>query len=63
MIASRSPVLIVGAGLAGLTAALLLGARGIPSLLVERRASTSRHPRARGVNPRSLELLRVVPGL
>jgi len=59
----RVPVLIVGAGLAGLTAAVLLGWRGIPALLVERRASTSRHPRARGVNLRSMELLRGVPGL
>jgi putative polyketide hydroxylase len=59
----RTPVLIIGAGLAGLSAALLLAWRGVPSLLVEKRASTSRHPRARGVNMRSMELLRVVPGL
>jgi 2-polyprenyl-6-methoxyphenol hydroxylase-like FAD-dependent oxidoreductase len=57
------PVLIVGAGLAGLAAATLLAWRGVPSLLVERRASTARHPRARGVNMRSLELLRGVPDL
>ena len=57
------PVLIVGAGLAGLTAATLLAWRGVSCLLVERRASTSRHPRARGLNMRSLELLRGVPGL
>ncbi len=58
-----TPVPIVGAGLAGLTAATLLGWRGVPSLLGERRPGTARHPRARGVNPRSLELLRRVPGL
>ncbi len=57
------PVLIVGAGLAGLSAAALLAWRGVPALLVERRASTSRHPRARGINIRSLELLRGIPGL
>jgi 2-polyprenyl-6-methoxyphenol hydroxylase-like FAD-dependent oxidoreductase len=57
------PVLIVGAGLAGLSAAALLAWRGVPCLLVERRASTTRHPRARGVNPRSMELLRSIPGL
>jgi len=57
------PVLIAGAGLAGLTAATLLAWRGVPCLLVERRASTSRHPRARGVNLRSMELLQGVPGL
>jgi putative polyketide hydroxylase len=59
----RIPVLIVGAGLAGLTAAALLAWRGVPCLLVERRARASQHPRARGVNPRSMELLRGIPGL
>lgn len=63
MMASRIPVLIVGGGLAGLTAAMLLGWRGIPTLLVERRAAASQHPRARGVNLRSMEFLRGVPGL
>jgi 2-polyprenyl-6-methoxyphenol hydroxylase-like FAD-dependent oxidoreductase len=57
------PVLIVGAGLAGLSAATLLAWHGVRCLLVERRASTARHPRARGINPRSLELLRQIPGL
>ena len=57
------PVLIVGAGLAGLSAAVLLAWRGIPNLVVEKRGSTSRHPRARGINFRSMELLRIVPGL
>ncbi len=53
------PVLIVGSGLAGLTAAVTLAWRGVPVLLVERRAGTLRNPRARGVNLRSMELLRV----
>jgi putative polyketide hydroxylase len=57
------PVLIVGAGLAGLSAATLLAWHGVRCLLVERRASTARHPRARGIKPRSLELLRQIPGL
>ena len=38
----HTPVLIVGAGFAGLTAAALLAWRGVPSLLIERRASTGR---------------------
>jgi putative polyketide hydroxylase len=63
MSSRRFPVLIVGAGLAGLSAALLLAWRGVPSLVVEKRASTARHPRARGVNPRSMEALRIVPRL
>jgi putative polyketide hydroxylase len=59
----RIPVLIVGGGLAGLSAAVLLAWRGVPCLLVERRVTTSRHPRARGINPRSMELLRSIPEL
>ena len=53
------PVLIVGSGLAGLTTAVMLAWRGIRPLLVERHADTSKNPRARGVNFRSMELLRV----
>ena len=55
----RVPVLIVGAGLAGLTTAVMLAWRGIRPLLVERHADTSWNPRARGVNFRTMELLRV----
>ncbi len=57
------PVLIVGAGIAGLSAATLLAWRGVPCLVIERRTAPSRHPRAHGLDLRSLELLRVVPGL
>jgi len=53
------PVLIVGSGLAGLTSAVTLAWRAIPVLLVERHAGTLKHPRARSVNLRSMELLRV----
>ncbi|MGH8199257.1 MAG: FAD-dependent monooxygenase [Steroidobacteraceae bacterium] len=53
------PVLIVGSGLSGLTAAVMLSWRGVPALLVERHAGTLQNPRARGVNLRSMELLRV----
>ena len=53
------PVLIVGSGLSGLTAAVMLAWRGVPALLVERHAGTLQNPRARGVNLRSMELLRV----
>ncbi|SDR61527.1 aklavinone 12-hydroxylase [Rhizobiales bacterium GAS113] len=57
----RTPsVLIIGAGLAGLTAAATLAWRGLRPLLVERHASTSQHPRARSVNFRSMELLRLM---
>lgn len=57
------PVLIVGTGIAGLAAATLLAWRGVSCLVVERRTAPSHHPRARGLDLRSLELLRIVPGL
>lgn len=63
MSVERAPVLIVGAGYAGLSAAALLAWRGVPCRLVERRASTSRLPKAHGINRRSMEVLRVIPGL
>ena len=53
------PVVIVGSGLAGLTTAVMLAWRGVRPLLVERHPDTSKNPRARGVNFRSMELLRV----
>lgn len=52
------PVLIVGGGLAGLSAALFLARHNIPYLLVERHKNTSIHPRARGLNFRTMELYR-----
>ncbi|MET7466844.1 FAD-dependent monooxygenase [Nonomuraea sp. NPDC005501] len=59
----RVPVLVVGGGYAGLSAALLLAWRGIPVMLVERHPSTSIQPKAFGVMPRAVELLRPVPGV
>lgn len=53
------PVLIVGGGPVGLSASLLLSRHGVRSLLVERHPSTSIHPKARGLNVRTVELLRV----
>ncbi len=55
-----TPVLIAGGGPAGLAAALLLARHGVPPLLVERHAGTSIHPRARGLNVRTMEILRTV---
>jgi putative polyketide hydroxylase len=54
----RVPVLIVGGGIVGLSASLFLSRQGIASLLVERHQGTSIHPRARGVNARTMELYR-----
>jgi 2-polyprenyl-6-methoxyphenol hydroxylase-like FAD-dependent oxidoreductase len=60
MTQERVPVLLVGAGPAGLTLSLLLLQQGIPSLLVERRAAPDWHPRARNHNFRTLEVFRML---
>jgi putative polyketide hydroxylase len=52
------PVLIVGGGITGLTAALFLVKFGVTPLLVERHNSTSIHPRSRGFDVRTMELYR-----
>ncbi len=54
----ETPVLIVGGGLAGLSAAMFLACQGVRPLLAERHPSTSIHPRARGQNPVVMEALR-----
>lgn len=55
-----TPVLIVGGGLAGLSAALFLAWRGVSVVLVEKHAGSSPHPRAIGFTTRTLELFRAV---
>jgi putative polyketide hydroxylase len=52
------PVLVVGAGPAGLAAAIELTRHDIPTLLVERRTVLSSHPRATTLSLRSMELVR-----
>lgn len=57
-VGKQTPVLIVGGGITGLTAALFLLQHGIRPLLVERHAGTSIHPRSRGFDVRTMELFR-----
>jgi putative polyketide hydroxylase len=55
---NQPPVLIAGAGPAGLMTAITLANQGVECLLVERRPRLSAHPRATGVTTRTMELLR-----
>ncbi|MFJ9808517.1 FAD-dependent oxidoreductase [Streptomyces sp. NPDC101158] len=57
-IGHRTPVLIVGGSLVGLSTSLFLGRLGVPHTLVERHSGTSIHPRGRGNNVRTMELFR-----
>ncbi|MGZ4237923.1 MAG: FAD-dependent monooxygenase [Solirubrobacteraceae bacterium] len=52
------PVVIVGAGPAGLSAAIGLARRGVESLIVDRRLKRSSLPRATTISTRSMELIR-----
>lgn len=54
----QRPVLVVGAGPSGLTAAVELTRRGVPVLCVDRAEGPSTSTKALGVWPRTLELLR-----
>src|SRR5581483_9642548 len=56
----KTPVLIVGGGLVGLSTSLFLSWHGISSLLIERHPSTAIHPRATGFTTRTMELFRSV---
>ncbi|MEO3796489.1 FAD-dependent monooxygenase [Nonomuraea sp. B10E15] len=51
-------VLIAGGAVVGLTTALFLARAGVRVTLVERKPSTLRHPRARVINPRTVEIFR-----
>jgi 2-polyprenyl-6-methoxyphenol hydroxylase-like FAD-dependent oxidoreductase len=52
------PVVIVGAGPAGLAAAIALARRGVESLIVDQRHKRSSLPRATTISTRSMELIR-----
>lgn len=54
----NTPILISGAGPVGLSLSLALCRQGIENIVVEKHASTSIHPKARGTNVRSMEFFR-----
>ncbi|UUN27420.1 FAD-dependent oxidoreductase [Streptomyces sp. FIT100] len=56
----KTQVAIVGGGLTGLSAAVFLAAHGVHATLLERHPDTSTHPKARAINPRTMELYRAV---
>src|ERR1700754_2391299 len=55
---SDAPVLVAGAGPAGLAAAIELARHGVAVQLVERRTRLSSHPRATVLSLRSMEVAR-----
>jgi 2-polyprenyl-6-methoxyphenol hydroxylase-like FAD-dependent oxidoreductase len=55
---SRTPVLVVGGSLVGLSTSLLLATQGVPHLLVERHRGTAVHPRAASFHQRTMEIFR-----
>ena len=54
----KTDVVVIGGGPVGLGAALALGNLGVSTHLIERRTTTSYHPRGHVVNQRSLEIMR-----
>jgi putative polyketide hydroxylase len=53
-------VLVVGAGPVGLTLGVLLSRSLVNTVVIERHPSVSLHPKARGVFPRTMEILRQI---
>ena len=57
-IVTDTPVIIVGGGPVGLSAALELARFHVPSIVVEQHVSTSQHPKTRNLNTRTMEIAR-----
>ena len=55
---NTQPVIIVGASLVGLSAALCLASYQVPAIVLEKHAGISAHPRAIGFTARTMEIFR-----
>ncbi|KAL1885953.1 hypothetical protein Plec18167_001454 [Paecilomyces lecythidis] len=53
-------VLVVGGSLVGLSAAIFLAFHKVPTVVIERHQGSSKHPRAIGYTPRTMELYRAM---
>lgn len=51
----QTPVLIVGAGMVGLTLAIELGSRDVPCILITEGPTTATHPQGNSLNSRTME--------
>ncbi len=56
----ETEVLIVGAGLAGATAGILLGRHGVRTLMISRAPWVADSPRAHIANQRTMEVMRAI---
>ncbi|CAI7579134.1 unnamed protein product [Penicillium pancosmium] len=55
---SQQPVIVVGASLVGLSAALCLASHRVPTIVLEKHGGISKHPRAIGFTARTMEIYR-----
>ncbi|XSC47429.1 FAD-dependent monooxygenase [Bradyrhizobium sp. RDT10] len=60
IIDAETCVLIVGGGPVGLSAAIELGWRGVPTILISERLETAQHPECNSTNARSMEHFRAI---
>ncbi|KAJ5651258.1 uncharacterized protein N7484_004981 [Penicillium longicatenatum] len=57
---TSEPVIVVGASLVGLSAALCLASHHVSTIVLEKHAGISKHPRAIGFTPRTMEIYHTV---